>query len=71
MGALKSFLQCKVGGQVREEPVLVEENCFSILSIDNKALNLEVPSGGNGRSRDAWVDILESLIRKKEIPKAL
>lgn len=41
-----------------------KENCFSIVFSNNKALNLEIPEGGNGRSRDAWVEALQALVMK-------
>eukprot|EP00210_Caulerpa_lentillifera_P006858 g6555.t1 len=47
----------------KEEPV--EDNCFSIVFSNSKALNLEIPEGGNGRSRNAWVEALQALILKQ------
>lgn len=65
LGALRSYVQQKITGQTKNEPAPKEENCLSILFINNKALNLEIPKEGNGRSRDGWVEALQSLLRNQ------
>lgn len=67
LGALRSYMQKKIGGQTQADSHPVENNCLSILFINNKALNLEIPAEGNGCSRDTWVEALQSIIKGESL----
>lgn len=43
-------------------PVTKAERCFSLVFANRAALHLEIPSFGNGRSRNEWVSAWASLM---------
>jgi len=41
-----------------------DKHCFSLVFSGNSAIHLELPEGGNGRSRDEWVAAFADLAAK-------
>ncbi|GMH32816.1 hypothetical protein BSKO_00650 [Bryopsis sp. KO-2023] len=58
-GSIKRYVKGKKGGRLG--PVPIPENSFSIFFSTKTAIHLEIPMGGNGRSRDEWVSAFSNL----------
>ena len=47
----------------------IERRCFSVFAVGGRAvLHLQLPPGGNGRSRQEWVDALSGVLGGRQRP---
>jgi hypothetical protein len=62
LARFRSFVSRATGAAEAEAGAAADARCFSLVCGGRGAAHLQLPPGGNGRSRDEWVAALQELL---------